>query len=190
MTQNNSLHYLKWRQFCRHQLQMWNWPTLLHRKSPGSLEIKVWIQTCFPFWIKWIIGIICRKWVHNFLDLILTINGIPLNLWCKILTLGTLGLSHQTNKILGLLYEGTSIQGTSSPINNLLNKFHIKHFLINRTLLNNTLSLISSRSCNSRIMLSPIFLYNNNCVLNLNPTQIIKKSINLRLPTCPLTPLL
>ena len=172
---------------------MCNRPTLLHRKIPGNLKIKVWLQNGFPFQITWIIGIICSTWIHNSLHIILTINGIPLNLWCKILTPGTLGHSHQTNKILGLLDGGTSIQGTSFPISNLLNSFHIKCFLINCTLLNNILSFInsiSSPSCNSRIMLSLICRYDHSCLLNLTPNQIIKNSISLRLPTCPLTPLL
>ena len=172
MTQNNVSHFPKWRLFYRHQLQRWNRPTLLHKRSPGSLEIKVWLQTHFHFPITWIIEIICSIWIHNSLHLILILNGTPLNLQCKILTPRTLGFSHHTNQILGLLDGGISIQGTIFPIINPLNSFHIKCFLNNHTLLN-ILNLINSRNCNSRIMLSPICRYELRCLINLTLTQII-----------------
>ena len=184
MTQKNSRHFPKWRSFYSNQLQMWNQLILLHQRSLGSLEIKVWLQTHFHFWITWIIGIICSIWIHNSLHLILILNGTPLNLQCKILTPGTPGFSHHTNQLLGLLDGGISIQGTS-----FLNSLHINRFLNSHTLLN-ILSLISSRSCNCRTMLPLVCQYNLSCLINLILTQIIKHSINLRLSTCLLTPLL
>ena len=91
------------------------------------------------------------------------LHGTPLNLQYKILTPGTPGFSHHTNQLHGLLDGGISIQGTS-----FLNKIHINiHTLFN------ILSIISSRSYNSRIMLSPICRYGLIYLLNLTLTQII-----------------
>ena len=135
------------------------------QKTLGSLEIKVWIQTHFHFQITWIIGIICIIWIHNYLHLIIILNGTPLNLQRKILTPGTPGFSHHTNQILGLLDGGISIQGTS-----FLNNLHINS---NHTLLNIP-NLISSRSCNWRTMLPLTCWYDLSFLLNLSLTQIIK----------------
>ena len=155
MTLRDVLHFPKWRQSYRHLLLMWNKLTSFLIRSPGGLKIKVLIHTHHIYGVTWIIWIVWITWIHNFLHIIIIINGFHLNLLCRTLTLGHLSHNKQTIRLLGLLVGENPIQEISFLITNfLINSLPINSFLTSNILLKNTLTNSTSSHCsNSRTIL-------------------------------------